>query len=248
MNAATPTPAQAGNTAGAVTPALALVPGLNNTAAVFEGVRAALPAALQVHAGDNPPLESVEAIAAYWLERLPQHFWLAGFSFGGYVALAMLEAAPERVMGFALLCSAPQADSAEAAQRRLTSLEAVAQGRYFELMEQAAANAFHPDSLANAALMERRRKMVQAYGPDCYAAHVRATAARPDRSRLLDGARPTLILAASHDKLFAPAQMSALAAGIPGARFVTVEGGGHLVPMEQPAAVAQALTEWMGLA
>jgi len=226
-------------------PALALVPGLNNMATVFDGVRSALPATLQVHAYDNPPLESVDAIAAYWLDRLPQRFWLAGFSFGGYVALAMLEAAPERVAGFALLCSGPQADSAEAAQRRLDSLAAVAQGRYFELMEQAAANAFHPDSLADGALMDRRRKMVQAYGPDRYAAHVRATAARPDRSRLLDGSRPTLVLAASHDKLFVPTQMSTLAAGIPGARFVAIEGGGHLVPMEQPQAVADALAHWI---
>ena len=59
------------------------------------------------------------------------------------------------------------------------------------------------------------------------------------------GAEPTLVLAASHDKLFAPAQMSALAAGIPGARFVAVEGGGHLVPMEQPQAVADALADWI---
>ncbi|MDH4377331.1 MAG: alpha/beta fold hydrolase [Ramlibacter sp.] len=245
MTAATDTRSQAVGTAQISAPALALVPGLNNTAAVFDGVLAALPTTVQVHTRDNPPLESVEVIAAHWLERLPQRFWLAGFSFGGYVALAMLEAAPERVAGFALLCSAPQADSAEAAQRRLASLEAVAQGRYFELMEQSAPLAFHPDSLANAALLDRRRKMVQAYGPDHFAAHVRATVARPDRSRLLDGSRPTLVLAASHDKLFTPAQMSALAAGIPGARFVAIEGGGHLVPMEQPRAVAQALSDWV---
>lgn len=233
---------------GAIPPCLdlALVPGLNNTAAVFDGVRRALPSAVQVHTGDNPPLESVKAIARHWLERLPQRFWLAGFSFGGYVALAMLEAAPERVAGFALLCSGPGADSPEAAQRRLTSLEAVAQGRYFELMEQVAANAFHPDSLSDAGLMDARRRMVADYGPARYAAHVRATAARPDRRHLLDGSRPTLVLAASHDKLFPPAAMSALADGIPGARLITVEGGGHLVPMEKPEAVAAALAAWMG--
>ncbi len=226
---------------------LALVPGLNNTAAVFDGVLRALPPQILPHAFDNPALESVEAIAAEWLDRLPPRFWLAGFSFGGYVALAMLEAAPERVEGFALLCSAPGADSHEAAQRRLTSLEAVAQGRYFELMEQAAANAFHPDSLADSALMNARRRMVQSYGPERYAAHVRATSARPDRRHLLDGSRPTLVVAASHDKLFPPATLSSLAAGIPGARFVSVEGAGHLVPMEKPRAVADALASWMGV-
>lgn len=228
-----------------VPPELALIPGLNNTAAVFDGVRRALPASTRTHAWDNPPLESVEAIAAHWLERLPPRFWLAGFSFGGYVALAILEVAPERVAGFALLCSGPGADSPEAAQRRLASLEAVAQGRYFELMAQVAANAFHPDSLSDAPLMAARQRMVADYGPERYAAHVRATAARPDRRHLLDGRRPTLLLAGSHDKLFPPASMSALAQSIPGARFATVDGGGHLVPMEKPEAVAAELAAWM---
>jgi pimeloyl-ACP methyl ester carboxylesterase len=224
---------------------LALVPGLNNTAAVFDGVVSALPAGVRPHTMDNPPLEKVEAIAQYWLDRLPARFWLAGFSFGGYVALAMLEAAPERIAGFALICSSPGADSAEAAQRRLTSLEAVAQGRYFELMDQSAPNAFHPDSLANAALMAARRQMVNNYGPQRYAAHVRATASRPDRRHLLDGRRPTLLIAASHDKLFTPAALGELAAAIPGARCVTIDGAGHLAPMERPQAVAAALAHWV---
>lgn len=224
---------------------LALVPGLNNTSAVFQGVVAALPDGIRAHALDNPPLDRVEAIASHWLERLPPRFWLAGFSFGGYVALAMLEAAPERVAGFALLCSSPGADSPEAAQRRLTSLEAVAQGRYFEMVEQSAPQAFHPDSLANAPLLAARRAMVSDYGPERYAAHVRATAARPDRRHLLDGRRPTLLLAASHDKLFTPAALQALADTIPGARCVTIEQAGHLAPMEQPQAVAQVLAHWV---
>ena len=59
---------------------LALVPGLNNTSAVFDGVVAHLPAGITPHALDNPPLETVEAIAQAWLAQLPERFWLAGFS------------------------------------------------------------------------------------------------------------------------------------------------------------------------
>ena len=53
---------------------LALIPGLNNTAAVFKSVLAALPAHVRAHALDNPPLETVEAIAQEWLARLPERF------------------------------------------------------------------------------------------------------------------------------------------------------------------------------
>ena len=156
--------------------------------------------------------------------------------------------APERVQGIAMLCTAPFADSEAAAQKRLAALDAVAQGRYFELVAAAVANTFHPDSLANAPLMAARQAMVQDYGPARYAAHVRATAARPDRSALLDGSRPTLVLAGSHDKLFTPEALAAYAARIPGAQQRVVGPAGHLAPMEQPRAVAEALAQWMGAA
>ena len=82
-----------------MTPAahLVLVPGLNNTHAVWDGVVAALGASAQCSALDCPALDTVEAVADALLAQLPERFWLAGFSFGGYVALAMLERAPQRV-------------------------------------------------------------------------------------------------------------------------------------------------------
>jgi pimeloyl-ACP methyl ester carboxylesterase len=224
---------------------LALIPGLNNTHAVFDGVVAALPPTVQAHAMDNPALTSVEEIAQALLAQLPERFWLAGFSFGGYVALAMLEAAPERVAGIAMLCTAPFADNAAAAQKRLASLEAVAQGRYFDMIDAQAANAFHPDSLANADLMAARQKMVRDYGPQRYEAHVRATSARPDRSHLLDGDRPTLVVAASHDKVFAPETLARYADAIPNARYELVQDAGHLAPMERPADIARLLVNWV---
>lgn len=230
-----------------MTHTLVLLPGLNNTRAVFDGVCAALPPTVAAQALDNPALDTVEAIAAAHLAQLPERFWLAGFSFGGYVALAMLALAPERVHGIALLCTAPFADSDAAAQRRLAALDAVAQGRYFEMVAAGVANTFHPDSLANTALMAARQAMVQDYGPERYTAHVRATAARPDRSHLLDGSRPTLVLAASHDKVFPPATVAGYASAIPGAVQAVVQEAGHLAPMEQPGAVARHLAHWMSV-
>ena len=144
-----------------------------------------------------------------------------------------------------MICNGPHADLADARTKRLAALEAVAQGRYFELIEQQAANAFHPDSLGNAALMQARSAMVREYGPERYAAHVRATMARPDRSRLLDGAKPTLVVSASHDKVIAPQAISRYAAVIPNAQMHQVQGAGHLLPMERPAELANLLGHWI---
>jgi pimeloyl-ACP methyl ester carboxylesterase len=224
---------------------LVLIPGLNNTQAVFDGVVAALPNSILPHAFNNPPLATVEAIAQALLAQSPERFWLAGFSFGGYVALAMLEAAPERIAGIAMLCTAPFADNPAASQKRLGSLEMVAQGRYFEMVDAQAANAFHPNSLANACLIAARQKMVRDYGAQRYEAHVRATSARPDRSHLLTGRHPTMVVAASHDKVFASETLARYASAIPNARYELVENAGHLVPMEKPAEIARLLANWV---
>ena len=224
---------------------LVLVPGLNNTRAVFDGVVRALPRNVEALALDNPALETVEAIAEALLPTLPNRFWLAGFSFGGYVALAMLQLAPQRIKGIAMICTGPTADPVAVRPRRLAALDAVAQGRYLEQIDQQAANAFHPDSLRNTPLMEARRAMLRAYGAERYAAHVRATMARPDRSRLLDGNKPTLVVTGSHDTVIAPEAVARYAAMIPRVQTHQVQGAGHLLPMERPTELADLLAGWI---
>lgn len=224
---------------------LVLVPGLNNTRAVFAGVVDALPSDLTAFCANNPVLPSVEAIANEWLAWLPERFWLGGFSFGGYVALAMLELAPERVIGLALLCTSPLADSPSTRSKRQAALDAVVQGRYLEWVQAQCANTFHPDSLLKPELMAARERMVIDYGAQAYTAHVQATMARPDRSHLLDGRHPTLVLAGADDKLFAPQTLERLARSVPGGEFTVVQAAGHMAPMEQPERVAKALADWI---
>lgn len=227
---------------------LVLLPGLNNTGAVFARLRRALAPweGVQVRTPDNPALPDTRAIARSLLEALPDRFWLAGFSFGGYVAMAVLEAAPERVEGLALVCSAPGGESPGAALRRQTALEALALGHYFEMVQAQAGSAFHPDSLRDATLMRERAAMVRDYGPDRYAAHLRAAMKRPDLSALIDGSRPTLAVSSVDDAVFPPAAM-AWAEQRPGVHHERIAGAGHLVPMEQPQALARVLATWMGL-
>jgi pimeloyl-ACP methyl ester carboxylesterase len=198
-----------------MTASLVLIPGLNNTRAVFDQVVSELPPDVLGMALDNPALPSVDQIAQALLPALPERFWLAGFSFGGYVAMALLAAVPERV-----------------------------QGRYFEMIDAQAANAFHPDSLKNEALMAARKAMVRDYGAARFSAHIRATMSRPDRSALLDGRRPTLIVSSSHDQAFTP-EVMAYAKAIPGAQQVLIQGAGHLVPMEKPTELARTLANWV---
>ena len=94
--------------------------------------------------------------------------------------------------------------------------------------------------------MQARSVMVRTYGSERYAAHVRATMARPDRSALLDGAIPTLVVTAWNDTVVPADFGTRYAAMIPGAHMHLVQGAGHLLPMECPAELADLLAAWVG--
>ena len=94
--------------------------------------------------------------------------------------------------------------------------------------------------------MQRRMAMVRDYGAQRFAAHARAAARRPDRTALLRAyGGPLHFIAGSHDKLFPPDALRAtsVAAGRDGTVEV-IEGAGHLLPMERPAALAELLVRF----
>lgn len=226
---------------------LVLIPGLNNTAAVFDGVVECLrKEGVEALACDCPAIADLDALARELLATLPDRFWLGGFSFGGYVALSMLAQAPERVQGLALICSSPQADTPAQSAAREAAIAKAMEGDYAQLIAAQAPMAFHADSLQKAGLMAQRAAMVTAYGRDRFVAHQRAAIGRPDRTGLLRAPLPMLWVTASDDRLFTPAAMEPLARSIEGMRYAQIDKAGHLAPMEQPHAVAQALAQWMG--
>jgi pimeloyl-ACP methyl ester carboxylesterase len=49
---------------------------------------------------------------------------------------------------------------------------------------------------------------------------------------------PTTVMVGSRDRLTAPARAAQMVAAIPGARLVTLPGRGHMLPLEDPDAVA----------
>lgn len=56
---------------------------------------------------------------------------------------------------------------------------------------------------------------------------------------------PTLVIGGSVDKLTPLSLSEFLASQIPGARLEVIEGGGHMMALEQPAAVAAAVADFM---
>jgi pimeloyl-ACP methyl ester carboxylesterase len=66
-----------------------------------------------------------------------------------------------------------------------------------------------------------------------------------DRDRLVQIACPVLVLAGDRDRLRSVAEAREMAEAMAHATFRVIEQSGHMIPLEQPAAMAGALLAWL---
>ena len=97
-----------------MTIALVLLPGLNNTQELYRNMISAFPDDITCITPDIPAIDSMPTLAKRLLEELPPKFYLAGLSFGGFLALEILKQAAHRVEGIILLATNAAADSGRA--------------------------------------------------------------------------------------------------------------------------------------
>ena len=230
---------------------LVLIPGLLCDDAVWAGVIAALPAGTQTWVPDHGLHHSLPAMAQAALQgSAPGPLWIAGHSMGGRVALEMYRQAPERVAGLALLdtgwlpLAAGERGETERAQRH-DLLEIAQRDGMREAGQRWASGMVHPQQL-DTPLFESILKMVERKTPQIFAAQIRALLARPDATDLLATiACPTLVMCGRQDRWSPVAQHEALASMIPNATLRIIETAGHMLPMEQAQATADALAHWL---
>jgi len=97
---------------------LLLLPGLLNDARLWQAQVAGLADLAHVFVADLTVADSISALAATALARMPEgKFALAGLSMGGYVALEIMRQAPERVVALGLLDTTARPDTGRSAWR-----------------------------------------------------------------------------------------------------------------------------------
>ncbi|MGW4208488.1 alpha/beta fold hydrolase [Lentzea sp. NPDC004789] len=169
---------------------------------------------------------------------------LGGCSMGGYVAMAVLRHAPERVKGLVFVDTKHTADTPEAAGNRHAMADRVEREGVGEwLVEATLPNLLGPNASPQARSLTRT--MILDQRPEDVAWWQRAMARRPDSTEVLEALDvPSLVLVGEHDKLTPPDVAAKLAVTLKHATSERVEDAGHLLPVEQPAEFRARLERW----
>lgn len=225
---------------------IVLVPGLLCSPRLYANQIPALWQFGPVMIADHRRDHTMDAIAKRILATAPQRFALAGLSMGGYIAHAILRAAPERVTRLALLDTGARADLPEQSERRKAQIELARSGRLAEIAETLWPLFVHKDRQGDAALKKIILQMAEETGAEAFIRQQTAIMSRPDsRADLRKIKCPALVLVGAGDQLTPPELSEEIAGAIPNSRLVVVPDSGHLSTLERPDAVNKALVEWM---
>jgi pimeloyl-ACP methyl ester carboxylesterase len=230
-------------------PRVLLLPGNMCDARLWRPVAALLAdAGIGTTTGDLSRQDSIEAMAADMLASHAGRLVPIGFSMGAIVAATMARDAPGRVAGLALVAFNAQADLPERAAVRPRQQADARAGRLSDIV----ADELKPHYLAAAnagdqALRARTMAMAIELGGDVFVRQSEALRTRGDlRPALPCLATPVLLAVGEEDRLCPPEWHQEWARAIGGhARVAVVANAGHLLPLEQPEALAGHLIQWL---
>ena len=166
------------------------------------------------------------------------HFHLVGHSMGGVIAQAVALAAPERIKSLALLCTfAHGRDAARVTPALLLTMLRTRLGTR-PMRRAAFLSLVMPPAVLAEMTPEQRARYAEelhplfghdlAEQPPIVMKQLRATARYDAFPRLAElGRIRTLVVSGRHDRIARAEYGRALAAAIPGARYVEIEDGGH---------------------
>ncbi len=187
--------------------------------------------------------EDIETMAAALLSDAPDRFVAVGFSMGGYVARELARLAPEQACALILIATSARGDTEELIRQRRSALKAAPKA-FKGLSRPAIVSSLHPDLATDEAMIARIRDMGLRLGGEVF--HRQSAMARAgDLDRLNEITQPTLIIAADADRLRGPDEAEELHRGIAGSTLVHIPDSGHMIPLEQPKALAKVMTDWL---
>lgn len=225
---------------------LVLIPGLLCDRWLWEPQIADLADIADISVADTLQDDSLNAMADRILADAPDQFALAGLSMGGYVALALMRKAPERVTKLALLDTSARPDTLVQKSRRRGFIELAEKGDFKGVTPQLLPLLLHPANLEDSLLTNGVRAMAERVGKDAFLRQQVAILGRIDSRPFLPSIKhKTLILCGRDDALTPLDAHEEMADLIPNSTLTVLDECGHLATLEEPEATNTALRHWL---
>jgi len=225
---------------------LVLLPGLAGDATMWRAQLAALapwrPKVSEVHMHEP----TIEAMAAALLHHHAGDLVLCGASMGGMIAMEAARQAPHRIRGLALLGTSAAPESPAMRSLREEAIKLFERGEVAPVIEANVVYAFHPEHAAEPGMVAHYLDFVLRAGASQLARQNRALIVRPDARAHLPWLRcPVLVMCGEDDRLTPPECSRDIAALVQQSRLQLVARCGHMLTMERPHEVSQALATWL---
>lgn len=157
---------------------------------------------------------------------------LAGHSMGAAIALDLALSRPTRVQALALISVTARLFVAPTLLQQLVDDPAMARKWIID-------TGYGPESLAEARQLGANQ--LAQVAPEVLHGDFVACSVYDARPRLQEVRCPALVMCGEEDRLTPPKYVRALQEGLPRATLELVPGAGHMLPLEKPEAVAEAL-------
>ena len=195
---------------------------------------------------DLSPYDTVSAMAQAVLDEAPPRFSLVGFSLGGWVALSVVTAAPERVERLALLSTTAHALFPSVQQSLSGALAQIESGGFDAYLEAVFPLYVAPEHAGSGPIKDTFMAMARDAGPSAALREIHSLVAQHgDAGSPGAVGCPTIVVCGREDERTPVAVHEELAGAIPGARLTVIDGSGHFTPLERPAEVTDALRRWL---
>ena len=183
----------------------------------------------------------IEHAAADVLESFEGTAAFVGLSMGGYVALQIAAAAPERVKGLVLCDTRAEPDANENKLKRAAAIDFVRKNGVPAFL-----GPFLKDAVVNQSAAAFLHGVAAKSSPEAVMAALAALAARPDAVPGLSKITvPTAILVGSQDKITPLPLSETMRSRIPGAELHLIPDSGHFSNAENPAAFNERLLSFL---
>jgi pimeloyl-ACP methyl ester carboxylesterase len=176
-------------------------------------------------------------------DRLREPAVIVGHSFGGYLALQLYHDHPEQFRGLVLTNTRSGADSPEARDKRLATVQRLEDPSQTLDIEATARGLVAPRTWEEGGpVVGAARTMVQSARSPAIRGTLRAMASRADLTPVLATIRvPTLVIWGEEDQLIKPVETQAMVERIPDATGQGISSAGHLASLESPLQFSLAL-------